>query len=380
MLYVFIFGRNPVLSFGELISYLKKKDIKAELVDFNEFGAIFDTEINKKWVDELGGIIKIGRVDFIFDDLKRVNEKQLRILDYLPEKFAYGVNIYGHIDYEYAGDLLKDYFKKLRFKAFEIKEEISDSCVQTLPSDIIRKKLVENETDFIFFKAEKGYFARSVSVSDVSAIEKRDLERPARNPLESISIRLAKILVNLSQVSNGILLDPFCGIGTILHEAYLQGIDFRGIDINEDRVKDAIKNMKSFNADLSGKIRKGNATSLEDYYNPGSIDGIATEPYLGPLIKNFLSPQEAVARMTELKELYRKFLHGAAIVLKKGGIIALIVPYFKTRKGNIHLDIKEILPFSLEIHNPLDDIIEKGFPVEYEERKIGRLVYIIKKI
>ncbi len=382
MEYLFIFGRDHLLSFGELVSYLKRKGIEGKLIDFNEFGAIYDLPaFNPRWIEELGGILKIAKIEFNFQDLEEVDERKLKFLEYLPEKFAYGINIYGSFDVDFCKEMLKRFFKEQRFKAFEIpSQESFYGCLQTLPSDILRKKLVETESDFIFFEGKKKYFARTVAVSDPFALEKRDLERPARNPLEAISIRLAKILINLSQVKQGeTLLDPFCGIGTILQEAALQGIDFQGIDLQKERVEDAKRNLTSVGIKIFGKIRQGEATRLSEYFK-GEIDGIATEPYLGPLIKNQLSFEEAQVRMKDLEKLYRKFFQEAVRVLKKGGFLVVVLPYFKTRKGEIFLPVEDILPRGLRAYDPLQGIIEKSFPLRYEERKIGRMIYVLRKV
>ncbi|MCG2719179.1 MAG: site-specific DNA-methyltransferase, partial [Nanoarchaeota archaeon] len=60
---------------------------------------------------------------------------------------------------------------------------------------------------------------------------KRDLTRPKQRPKHMISIRLARILINLSgAVEDSVLLDPFCGYGILLQEAMLMGLNVFGID------------------------------------------------------------------------------------------------------------------------------------------------------
>ena len=380
MKYLFIFGRDPVLSFGELICYLKKEQIQATLLDFNEFGAVFEIELfHPTWVDALGGVVKIARVEFEFTKIETISEHNLRFLDFLPEKFAYGMSVYGGTFYEEFQTLLKDYFRRQKFKSFQIPSVESFGSLETLPSEILKKKLVSQGTDFIVFLGKKQYFGRTVAVSDVREIEKRDLKRPRRNPLQAVSIRLAKILVNLSQVGKReILLDPFCGIGTILQEAFLQGIQGKGLDLNSERVEDAGYNLQALGAVF--EILKGDAGETSRFFSRESIDGIATEPYLGPLLKHTLSAQEARKRIVELEGLYRTFFSEAARVLKKGRFLAIVLPYFKTREGDFSLNLQHILPSSLRIFDPLEDLLDRGFPIEYEERKIGRKIYVFQKV
>jgi len=381
MQYLFIFGRDSALSFGELISYFKKENIENKLVDFNESGAVFEIKnFDLRRIKEFGGIVKIAKVELIFENLNDLNFDELGILDYFPEKFAYGINFFGNFNRGELSELFKKYFKKRRFKYLELKGQEINSGILISPTDVIKKKLIESQSDFVFFGAKKKYFARTIAVSNVLETEKRDLSRPSKNPLEAISIRLAKILINLAQIRKGeILLDPFCGIGTILQEAYIQKIDFRGVDISKERVKDAIINLKSIGANPEKKIISGNSACLSRYFKENSIDGIATEPYLGPLIKKVLSPEEARINMKELEQLYQNFFLEAAKILKKESIMAVVLPYFKTKSEKVFLNMGRILPNSLKIYNPLDGITEKGFPLEYEERKIGRIIYIFKK-
>ena len=78
--------------------------------------------------------------------------------------------------------------------------------------------------------------------------------------------------------------------------------------------------------------------------------------------------------------MYQQFFIEASKVLKKGGRIAVVVPFFKTKEGNAIIPVKELLPHVLKVYNPLADILDQGFPLEYEERKIGRMIYVLKKI
>ena len=56
--------------------------------------------------------------------------------------------------------------------------------------------------------------------------------------------RLARMMVNLSSCGKGkVLLDPFCGVGTILQEALLEGASVIGTDANAWCVKASEENL-----------------------------------------------------------------------------------------------------------------------------------------
>ena len=91
------------------------------------------------------------------------------------------------------------YLKK-RFKAEKLKatEKRLTGKMQTQESgnlNIVSSKLI-NEQYFVF----ENYFGRIIQKCDYKAIEKRDMQKPVRRHELSISPRLAKIMINLSQI------------------------------------------------------------------------------------------------------------------------------------------------------------------------------------
>src|SRR3989338_9779700 len=145
--------------------------------------------------------------------------------------------------------------------------------------------------------------------------------RPFQEPLEAISIRLAKILINLAGVKkNETILDPFMGIGTIMQEAMLMGINSIGLDKEGRRVSHAKKNLawfkKSYGRHAFFRCIEGDSLFLQGQVKE-KIDGVATEPYLGPLIKRLPTKGEAEKIVKKLEELYAGILKEIYKVLKK---------------------------------------------------------------
>ena len=86
------------------------------------------------------------------------------------------------------------------------------------------------------------------------------------------------------------ILDPFCGTGTFLIEAIIQGYKVAGVDNRKECVFGTKKNllwiMKEYN--LKNRIRyvkQDNAEKLS-CVETSTIDGIVTEPILLPNFKN----------------------------------------------------------------------------------------------
>lgn len=356
---IFLYGRDQKLSYLELISYFKRKGISFKVVSKNEDYLIAETDVDAgKAVNELGGTVKIGQF---------VSEEEIpAIIEKMPGKLYYSLQDFDEAD---AIEILKKEFKKNKIKAQDITHKIS-------PTEIINKDMIETGSDFVY--ADKMFF-QTIAVSNTKDIEKRDVLRPAQDVTGAISIRLAKILINLSQAKDNCeLLDPFCGIGTILQEALLMGINATGIDSSPEKVDAARKNLEWFNKEykIKNKFRLsiGDARSLSRILRY-KVDAIATEPYLGPLVKEKASLDEAQKRINDLTPLYKRFFDEAYNILIAGGFISIILPYFFIKNQKISVDINNVKG-KFKIYN-MDNLI----PIEYTtgKSKIGREIYICQK-
>ena len=355
---LFVFGRDKALSYLELISYFKRKAISFKVIKKDEEYLIAETELDAiKAVNELGGTVKIGQ--FVAEDVTR-------LIGNMPNKVYYALQDFDSAD---AINTLKREFKTQKIKAQDITHKIS-------PTEIINKKMIETGSDFVY--ANEMFF-HTIAVSDVREIERRDTKRPVQDVTGAISIRLAKILINLSQVKdNGELLDPFCGIGTILQEALLMNINVTGVDVSSEKVDSARKNLEWLKSQyrINNKYRLsiGDARFLSRILRY-KVDAIATEPYLGPLVKEKLSIKEAEKRIDELTQLYKIFFEEAYKILNSNGFLAIILPYFFVKNQKINIDINKVKG-KFKIYN-IDNLI----PIEYTtgKSKIGREIYICQK-
>jgi len=115
--------------------------------------------------------------------------------------------------------------------------------------------------------------------------------------------KLAKALVNISGVKEEeILLDPMCGVGTILIEAGLMGIEFVGVEVFSNIIKGCAKNLSHYNLPLN--LVRGDVKKLP--FKEESIDSIVTDfPYL-----------KSSKSYGKLEELYDRSLSEFERVLK----------------------------------------------------------------
>jgi tRNA G10 N-methylase Trm11 len=193
-----------------------------------------------------------------------------------------------------------------------------------------------------------------------------------------ISVRLARILINLSGVkSEQRILDPFCGLGTILQEAMFMGLDVYGIELDKKRYGQIIENLQWFKKEYDikneFKIKLGSAKRVKYFFKKNSVSAIVTEPYMGPFMKKMPGKKKAVSIVKKLEDIYEGMLYSAKDVLKKGSRIVMVVPRFQTKEGVVKVGIKEIIK-------------KTGYrlykkPILYKEKwhVIERLIYVFKK-
>ncbi len=174
---------------------------------------------------------------------------------------------------------------------------------------------------------------RTLAVQAFKDLSKRDYGRPARDDASGmIPPKLAQIMLNLAGVSknSGLVLDPFCGSGTILQEALLLGAqEVSGTDISPKAISDTKENLAWLRAKYSLEGVKidvflKNATKLSQSFKPKSVAAVVSEPYLGP--QRGWHDLKVVKK--ELEELYSLALKEFSKILQEKGRVVMVWPSF----------------------------------------------------
>jgi tRNA (guanine10-N2)-dimethyltransferase len=162
----------------------------------------------------------------------------------------------------------------------------------------------------LLWKAEKGRF-----------LQREPIKKPAFHPT-SLKPKLARLLVNLSRAKEKqLLLDPFCGTGSVLIEAAILGMKPIGIDIDAKMIKGSETNLKFYK--LKAKLLQGNALNLSKNFKSNSIDAIVTDPPYG---------RSTFVGARSLKALYKGFFSSAHAVLKPKRYLSLLYPHYINAK------------------------------------------------
>ena len=217
----FILGRNPELSRVEILEFLKARSRTHKEILFYKDILIIETNEGEKFdIQEFGGVIHLGQITF--EGTQEELKKYLEQNEIIPsDKFSYA--IHGDLDTQILKDKFKAEHKKAAQKHGRGLIEFQDGSKGQNP-----------KADFhIFFHENKDiiYQGLATQTYDPTEVKKRDMQKPVRREALAISPRLSKILINLSGAKpHDRLLDPFCGIGSILQEALIKKVNIYGID------------------------------------------------------------------------------------------------------------------------------------------------------
>ncbi len=386
MQYIFITGRNPELALAEALSLLEKQNINAIPSTPKTNAFLLDTSKGidtKQILPMLGGTIAIGKI-LCTGNLSKIKNfiETEEVYFGQKNKFLYScLNFASEDSLNTILGALKQKFRKEKTKArFKSARGTilmqSGKVVAGTPS-----KISAADTTYFLFKNNNYSFGFVQAFSDSKETEARDMGKPVRREQFAISPRLAKILVNLSQTNQGkTLLDPFCGIGVILQEAILQGINVVGVDLNLTATTGAKKNIewikKKYHAKATSEIFTGDSrkTSLQN------IAGIATEPSLGKLLKKIPSKKQAIQMQFRFENLMIEVLNNTKNSLVSNAKIAFTAPYINTGKSRFGCSIQKICNSTgLQIHALKTQ--KSKFPVcDFRPNQIvGREIFVLEK-
>jgi tRNA G10 N-methylase Trm11 len=390
MQYAFVLGRVYTLSIAELLMVFAQLNKEVKIIDVSPEVMVVETSETldvQKLQRDLGGTIKILK---IIDVIKKRDQDSVNFA--LQNYFKPG---------KLKKDFLKDYKGKIQFglsvyllnmqiPAFGepkrlgmfIKRAMQDSGASirlvlpefnslALASVVVTKNLLLSKGAEICVLAgvDRVYTAKTLAVQDFEDYGRRDYQRPVRDEKQGmVPPKVAQIMLNFAQVkSNDTLLDPLCGIGTLVQEGVLLGYRMLGTDINPAAIKGSEKNLEWFRNRY--KIPKGKyhleisdvrqvSVLVENLAKIGAfknISGVVTEGYLGPMYGKYPAPEEIAANFKQLEELYTSAFKEFSKFLSKGSKIVICLPAYK--KNPVEYEKFPSLDFITSLGYNLMDLI-----------------------
>lgn len=350
----FILGSHPELSIAELKAVLRseyrpvfvsKSVVVIEPIDRN-LGEL---------QERLAGIVKVGRV---VGELTIWNKTQATDLIASlassatgKNKISFGLSVYDLGDKKSIRFLERDLDKL----GLEVKKRLKETGRPVryvkgkeprLSSAIVETNgLLESGGEYVFLVCEnKILIGQTEVVQNFKAWSDRDYGRPARDAKSGmLPPKLARMMINLGGIEprGAVLLDPFCGSGTVLMEAALLGFgELVGSDISPKAIKDTTTNMKwlARRFDLIIPTLTLHTTSATDLLtiHPTPVDLLVTEVFLGnPRVKT-LDGQESRRIEAQLIPLFRESFESLATLLKPDARAVIAFPAFRrlTRRSS----------------------------------------------
>jgi len=390
----FILGNNTGIAKLELETLLNtnSKVLETQNVYIADGFSQNLTQIQAK----AGGIIKTGILYASAKDQDELIETLASLSQTIRDiegKFKFGISIYpgGH-----RGKLaaLKTQSEKIGIK---VKKKIKESGhsvryvtskIPVLSSVIVTKqKLTEKGVEFCLFPTEDEILIGvTETVQDFEEWSTRDYSRPKRDPKRGmLPPKLARSMINLANrdPETTAILDPFCGVGTVLTESL--ALDFKSItgsDIDEKATHDSRKNInwekRRSENETEVTLITTKAQEIGTFLAPNSIDLIVTEMFLGTPRSGDESDAVLEKRIKDLEQMLLESLRAFTKILKDKATIVLAVPAYATTREAVTMHIVEkakLFNFKSEAFTGTDTTQEGAIRYKREGQMVYRDIY-----
>lgn len=326
-------------------------------------------------IKKLGGTVKIG---VLLEDAFGADSLVEELCKSVPEgKIIFGISDYRLKALKYKN--IKTFQLGLEMKR-KLQEKGRSVRFVTSREKVLSSVIVKKEKCNEFMILEDERVAKTCAVQEFEEYGFRDYGRPARDALSGmLPPKLAKIMVNLSQAKpQDILLDPFCGSGTILQEAILLGYkNIVGCDISEKAINDTKRNIAwiSQNLQLTAyNLQLFQCDVRQISRRIKKADAIVTEPYLGPPLSGRETPKRMQEIFQELKILYRASFSEFEKILAPRARVVCALPEFHTIPKIARIDWHR----ELKLQN-FQRVFPQDFSYSRTVQKVGRQILVLEK-
>ncbi len=312
---------------------------------------------NQPNLARLGGTIKVAEqwltVPHNLADIEQVYQALEHLAQASTDKksrIVFGFSVYAG-DTSVTHYTVQEYAKKLQRLGITWKQRLRQQGVAAryvasrepdLSSVIVtREHLLENQTDFVIvLRANDCIIGRTVAVQDYHGFSQRDYGRPERDRFAGmLPPKVARMLINIAQPRpTDVILDPFCGSGTIVQEALWLG--FRQV-IGSDI---AAASITATNANIawaklpSPRLLCSDVLKLPQHLPLHSVDIIVSEGQLGPQQAH---PNKTVIQ--PLEKFYQAVFPVLVKLIRPSGRIILALPAWKQSNGLTIMELSKTI-------------------------------------
>jgi tRNA G10 N-methylase Trm11 len=390
MTHYLVFGTHPRLSLAEFLAV--KPDIGEPVICGN---AALVTD--RAWdgpvlMNILGGTVKLGNV---LGDLATAECTPERIADLLGPRLRgpsldFGWSVFGGAKASHAklSKLAIPFKKELKARGIASRWVTGEHGAELSPAAVAKLKLTTEGLDVcLLVHGETVSVGLSTDVQDADAWSLRDYGRPSRDEMNGmLPPKLARMMVNLAKTpENGVILDPFCGGGTIAMEAAIatHASQIISSDLEPKQIADAEKNatwlisQRILRPEDANRMRTivSDVRRIKTHLKNASIDRVITEGYLGPPLRGSETQMQLDKNAAQISGLWTETLKALAPLLMTGGIVVGIWPAFKTSHGMARVDLTDALAgLGYESIEPWLLLYQRP------DQKVARRIVILRKI
>ncbi|MCD8484587.1 hypothetical protein LRY65_05905 [Candidatus Woesebacteria bacterium] len=380
MTYLFFLGQTSDLCWEELKTVLARFALPEPDRLEERFAALDSEELIdvEQLQHVLGGTYKIAQIHSITPHLEfsEVESTVKNIITELqPKRFALAEHGRDHLPV---------------VEAREIKRQLNNAGTKVSYHETPRTganaavlKHNKSLTELHVIQLEQSLlFATTLTWQDPDAWRIRDVEKPMRDRKRGmLSSKVSRMMLNLGigthQPQDAIVLDPFCGMGTILIEAVDLGVlSVLGNDASPEAIVSTTKNLAWWSEESSNEFQHSltvkKSENLEPRDFPTQPTCIVTEPFLGKLTP---TPEQIPGVIRGLEKMYKGTVRSFAKLLPEGGRVVMILPAYEGKKGKTITVTKALDEFAAQGFEQLSGPFRGGRPSAVTQREI----YVFEK-
>jgi tRNA G10 N-methylase Trm11 len=367
--YLFILGRTPDLAFAELQTFLP---------DVTRISEGVATSSHTVPIEKLGGTIKIAE---IIGTVRSVAPETLT--PYIDSQ-TFGLSYYGG-NQKPTRTLLEGIKTMLAGSGRHVRF-VEARGGSDLSSVVIQKQHVQ---EYVIVKKQDDYVVGKTT--EVQPFEEWDYGRPYADPKAGmLPPKVSRMAVNIADrfrdsgrvLAQKTLLDPFCGMGTILSEALVMGWNVVGGDQSEEILAKTRKNLlwlvqKYSDLGVTYRLHVSDAVHISGAVDRGTVDAIVTEPFMGAAQRALPGGRDidkVKNTIKGLEKLYIGCLRDWRNLLKAEGVVMMALPMYAVN-GKFFF-VKKVI----DMCETLGYTIVTG-PIEYSRPQaiVKRVFYLFQK-
>ena len=357
-MFIATLGRQPEISFAELEAVFGRQNVQPATHDIATIDAD-DIDLSI-----LGGTTKIAKVitthnyankrdsDLFTDISRQITNHYTDKWRSVDHKITLGISTYGFNipprAVQKTGIILKGSLKKSGVSLRLIPN--TESALSTAVSHNNKLGLSDNKVELIIVKTKTSVIiAESRGAQNITAYTRRDHGKPKRDAFVGmLPPKLAQIMLNLALGSKndtpGLILDPFCGTGTVLQEALLRQFDVIGTDLSDKMVSYTQENLNWITKSHKHtgqiiEISQADATNNQ-WSNAQQISAVVCETYLGQPFSAPPSPAKLKEVTGNCNHIISGFLKNIHSQLTPGTRLCIAVPAWRSKDGSLtHLPL-----------------------------------------